>query len=215
MLVVSEDTSTVTRTTTRFPAQSANKGKVIAGAVAGSVGGVALLGGLLGGLLTTATTAPPKAIVTSTFLPTANATASPTEVNIMADASPSRFLLRGHAPVAKSLHAALAHHLGSPWGAVLTFCCLSAVAGIAVVGAEFKSRRQGSQDASGAGENADSTDDSTDDERGRSGPDAVGLADQNHDRVRSREEFNAAFGVTTFAWNLVPASSAWHRVVPS
>lgn len=147
-------------------------------------------------------------------LPTANATALPTEVNIMTDASPARFL-QGHAPVAKSLHATLAHHLGSTWGAVLTFACLSTLAGIAVVGAELNNRRQGSQDASGAGENVDSTDDSTDDEKGRSGPDALDLADQNHDRARSREEFNAAFGVTTSAWNLVPASSAWNRVAPA
>jgi hypothetical protein len=184
-------TPTLPATFQRFPAHVSNKGKIIAGAVAGSVGGVALLGGLLGGLLHTTVTTPSP---TTTGLPTATTTA-PTAMNVTFDVSHTRFL-QGHGPAANSLHDTVEHYLGSPWVVALAFGALSAAAVIAV-GFQSKSRRQRSRDFPGATEIADSSGESSDDEKmrptARSGPDAFDLVDKNHDGVISREEFNAAF----------------------
>jgi hypothetical protein len=163
-LVVSEDTSTITITTTtlpatfqRFPAHASNKGKIIAGAVAGSVGGVALLGGLLGGLLHTTVTPSPTTTATTT---------APTAMNVTFDVSHTRFL-QGQGPAANSLHDTVAHYLGSPWVVALAFGALSAAAAIAV-GFQSKSRSQRSRDSPGVAELADLSDESSDDEKMRS-----------------------------------------------
>jgi hypothetical protein len=200
-LVVSEDTSTITITTTNLPipAHASNKGKIIAGAVAGSVGGVALLGGLLGGLLhTTVTTPSPtttELLTSIVLLPTTTTTAPPTAMNVTFEVSHTRFL-QGHGPAANSMHDTVAHYLGSPWVVALAFGALSAAAVIAV-GFQSKGRRQAPRDFPGATEIAESSGESSGDEqmrpRARSGPDAFDLADKNHDGVISREEFNAAF----------------------
>jgi hypothetical protein len=201
ILVVSEDTSTITITTTNLPipAHASNKGKIIAGAVAGSVGGVALLGGLLGGLLhTTVTTPSPtttELLTSIVLLPTTTTTAPPTAMNVTFEVSHTRFL-QGHGPAANSMHDTVAHYLGSPWVVALAFGALSAAAVIAV-GFQSKGRRQAPRDFPGATEIAESSGESSGDEqmrpRARSGPDAFDLADKNHDGVISREEFNAAF----------------------
>jgi hypothetical protein len=166
-LVVSEDTSTITMTTTThrpwLPAHVSNKDKIIAGAVAGSVGGVALLGGLLGGLLHTTVTTP-SPTTTGLLL----STAAPAALNVTFDVSHTRFL-QGHGPAANSpLHDTVANYLGSPWVIALAFGVLSAAAVGIAVGFQSKSRSQRSRDSPGLAELADLSDESSDDEKMRS-----------------------------------------------